>query len=196
MGGHDGRYVTGCIGTYASSTSPSNTLEWERIDRSTPRTTNRYLFRRSFTPGKFVANTLNMFAPSEGVFHLDGGTNWTQAGGPSISDPFSPSAIIYEEGRFMLSHWQSGLVYTSTDGVEWQAVTGLPGSGSGYHPSGVAYGEGQWVTVVDNAAPGCGSFLHQHHRLAHVPDAGEPEFTIGVAFGHGTFVVVGEGRSG
>jgi hypothetical protein len=155
----------------------------------------------AFGAGEFVARPRVVNYPEEqGVFHSTDGTNWVlTSGGPYPPTPFShaPSDMTYASGLFLVaSTWPKG-VYSSSNGVSWNgAALQVAGSPSPSSPNGIAYGANYFVAVASRPGDPTG-FFSSTNATSWQQRFPEPFFpspnldTTGVAFGNGTFIVVG-----
>ena len=145
-----------------------------------------------FGAGEFVAMPLYVNYPAEqGFFHSTNGTNWTFTSGPyNAGVPnVQPSDMIYADGLFLIASRAPRGIYSSSNGVSWTGASAGNGFGT---PGAIAYGAGYFV-VAQNPPPDGGVFsstnaITWQRRAGLDPSSAVP---TGVAFGNGTFVVVG-----
>jgi len=166
-----------------------------------------------FTGGRFVAvGSGNMVATS------DNGSTWTL----SISGTGSyVGGLAYDGRRFLAVDGDNGQVYASPDGASWEPVSeaatyledlaydgqvyAAVGHGSIFtsedattwsrhtlngYPAAITSGSGKIVAVGDS---GYVAYSGNHGASWDETDAGTTENLLGVAYGNGTFVAVGEG---
>jgi len=173
----DGLYVLPANGGHEVLLS-HDSLHWRKVG------TEYYLGQPHITygAGRFV-----MVGNDGQVLASTDGETWNRVHATPVGQPHD---VIFAEGRFVLIEKLYGnkdaRIYTSTDGINWTAVTG-PGWG-GWN---IAYGGGRFV-VASGGAWVAWSDDGQRWQSAKVP---VPYALETVAYGNGRFVAGGSGSS-
>jgi hypothetical protein len=159
-----------------------------------------------FGNGEFVGMAHQNSGQGYGEFHTTDGAAWTFTSGPYMEagPAHLRSDFLYAGGRYLIANAGNGSVYTSTNGVTWgrHTATYLFGGPDRLSVSG---GAGNFVAVGRESfgSPYGFAFFSSTDATNWVrrfPVVGTPTSTFGfspngVAFGHGTFVVVGSRSS-
>jgi len=200
-------YGNGCYVVVGSTTFAStDSVNWvpaaPRVNVFPPGVKVVALDCIAFGAGKFITMPREVNYPQEqGIFHSTDGTNWTLTSGPYQSPTAGtllPSDMTYANGLFLIADTRVGHIHSSSNGVAW---VGAGFGDSQSPPGGIAYGADYFVAVRKLfSGPGT-AFFSSTNATSWQQRFPEPGFqgpvfdSRGVAFGNGTFVVVGTSNS-